>query len=235
MAQVLINDDATALYNQSAILDANNVVDPALVAENGLPWFSVSNELAVLTVNIGVSATIIHILVWHWASIASVFNVRSHYRNFRANNNRLKFWKKSTYVETFPGTEGDPHFAAMQAYKETPTWWYMVILVLSLIVGLVCTYEQKTGLPWCKLSLPCHIHKTALLTSHDRGFPHRVSAFLPLSHILCTTLRHHWILCSTINRNPAYRSLHGTRKTSSHNDVPPLRLELHVTRSSNAR
>lgn len=36
----------------------------------------------------------------------------------------------------------------MRAYKEVPSFWYLSILAVSILIGLICCYQQKTGLPW---------------------------------------------------------------------------------------
>lgn len=160
MAQVLFTANGST-YNQTAIMDSDNVVSEALVEEYGLPWFATSNAMSLLVMNMGITAAIVHIICWHWENIRGLFvwakpsALRQHYIDAKADG-RYKFWKESTYVEKFPGTEGDPHFAAMRQYKEVPAWWYFIVLVSAFIIGLACNYQQKTGLPWCKY---CNIRR----------------------------------------------------------------------------
>lgn len=135
-------------YDQTQLLGADNIVDPELLKSYGAPWFSMSNALSLLCLNMAVTAGIVHIICWHWADIRHLFvwmlphNLVAEFKEMKADG-RFKFWKGSTYVEKFPGTEGDAHFAAMRKYKEAPAWWYYVILVLALVVGLIVTYQQK--------------------------------------------------------------------------------------------
>jgi hypothetical protein len=130
------------------ILGADNIVDPALLKSYGAPWFSMSNALSLLCLNMAVTAGIVHIICWHWQDIRHLFvwmlpsNLKKDFKEAKADG-RFKFWKGSSYVEKFPGTEGDAHFAAMRQYKEASSWWYYVILVLALMVGLIVTYQQK--------------------------------------------------------------------------------------------
>ena len=157
MAQILFTANGSQ-YNQTAILGPDNTVDEALLEAYGLPWFATSNAMSLLVLNIGITAAVVHIFIWHWVSIKSIFvwakpsALKAHYHESKADG-RYKFWKKSHYVEKFPGTEGDPHFAAMRHYKEAPTWWYIFVLISALVIGLIVTYQQKTQLPWCKLIL----------------------------------------------------------------------------------
>lgn len=158
MGQVLFTANGSE-YNQTLILGADNVVDPDLVAAYGLPWFSTSNAMSLLVMNVGITAAVVHIICWNWNDVSILFTwakpsaLKAHYHEAKADG-RYKFWTKSTYVQKFPGTEGDPHFAGMRHYKEAPSWWYMAVLVVSVTVGLICTYQQQTGLPWCKYLPP---------------------------------------------------------------------------------
>ena len=33
-------------------------------------------------------------------------------------------------------TNDDPHYLAMQKYKEAPWWWYFILLFLAFIAGM---------------------------------------------------------------------------------------------------
>lgn len=155
MAQQLFSADGSS-YNQTMILGDDNTVDPAKLDAYGVPWFAMSNALSLMCLNMAVTAGIVHIICWNWQEIRHLFvwvlpwNLLAEFKAMKADG-RLKFWKGSQYVEQYPGTEGDAHFAAMRKYKEAPSWWYHLILIGALIVGLVVTYQQKTQLPWCKL------------------------------------------------------------------------------------
>ncbi|EPS35544.1 hypothetical protein H072_11046 [Dactylellina haptotyla CBS 200.50] len=167
LAQALFSADGT-LYNQTEILGANNEVDPEKLEAYGLPWFSTSNALSLLVFNIGVTAGIMHIICWNWNDIKDMFlwatpaGLKGIVTKLRSKDG-LKFWKGSRSTEEFPGTEGDPHFAAMRAYKEAPTWWYTLILVIALILGVVCTYQQQTGLPWWGFLFSCFLSFVLLI------------------------------------------------------------------------
>ncbi|KAJ6256139.1 hypothetical protein Dda_8974 [Drechslerella dactyloides] len=159
LAQALFSADGT-VYEQTKILGADYQVDPVKLEEYGLPWFATSNALSLLVMNMGVTAGIVHIICWHWDDIKDLFiwATPSGFRNIVAKvrvEGGLKFWQKSHNVEKTSGTESDPHFEAMRAYKETPTWWYMCILIMAIAIGLVCTYQQKTGLPWWGFLVSC--------------------------------------------------------------------------------
>lgn len=121
-----------------------------------------------------VTAGVVHVLLWYWNDVKFMFTwMKPSALKERAKSFELRrFWTKSEKIETFPGTEGDPHFEAMRAYEESkrspqipklpsasdwkltyhlitaPAWWYHATLVLAIVIGLICCYQQKTGLPW---------------------------------------------------------------------------------------
>lgn len=153
MAQQLFTANGSQ-YNQTLILGDDNTVDPVKLEAYGAPWFSMSNALSLMVMNMAVTAGIVHILLWNWNDVRDLFvwmapkTLVADFKEAKADG-RFKFWKQNNYVEKFPGTEGDAHFAAMRKYKEAPSWWYHVLFVLALAIGLIVTYQQNTQLPWC--------------------------------------------------------------------------------------
>lgn len=114
MAQDLFLENGT-VYDQTQILNEKNQVDMGRLQAYGLPWFSTSNALSILCMNAGVSAAVVHTLLWNWNDIKFLFawmnaeGVRKVWQRWD-----WKFWSKGTgNVEYFPGTDDDPHFAAM--------------------------------------------------------------------------------------------------------------------------
>ncbi|KAK3332397.1 OPT superfamily oligopeptide transporter [Cercophora scortea] len=151
LAQALFTTNGT-VYSQTEILGKNNEVDPSALAAYGLPRFATSNALALLTLNMGTTAAVMHIFLWNWADVKLFFASFSP----RTIKDQLfttswKFWRTTNPqppTKPFPGTEGDPHFAAIRAYKDAPSWWYHTVLLLATAIGLICCYEQQTSLPW---------------------------------------------------------------------------------------
>ncbi|KAK0615062.1 OPT oligopeptide transporter protein-domain-containing protein [Bombardia bombarda] len=154
MSQMLFRADGT-VYDQTMILGENNQVDADSLRTYGLPWYSTSNALFLLGRNMGVTSGIVHLLLWNWSDVGFMFPTSLSLADIRKQLRSLgdpvkwKFWHNSEQIETqFPGTAGDPHYEAMKAYKDAPSWWYYIVLILASIIGLVCSYQQDTGLPW---------------------------------------------------------------------------------------
>ncbi|KAN0122786.1 oligopeptide transporter [Hyaloscypha variabilis] len=152
------NSSAFVVYNQSAILNAANELDPATLETVGLPFFATTNASSLLTTNLGITATIIHILLWNGDIVKKTFSLPrwSSVKNFRPN---MKFWKQSPQgMERLDGEEEeelDPHYKQMLAYNEVPSWWYIFILGASMVSALFCIYNLKSTLPWWGFLIAC--------------------------------------------------------------------------------
>lgn len=153
------NSTHFVVYNQSAILNANNELDPTTLDVIGLPFFATTNASSLLTTNLGITATIIHIFLWNSDIVGKTFKLPkwSTVKNFRP---KMKFWEKIPQgfgMERLDGDdeELDPHYKQMLAYKEVPSWWYMLILGLSMVAALFCIYNLKSTLPWWGFLIAC--------------------------------------------------------------------------------
>jgi OPT family oligopeptide transporter len=163
LSQALFSQASNAtqfvVFNQSTILDANNELDPSTLDVTGLPFFATTNASNLLTTNLGITATIIHILLWNGDIVGKTFKLPkwSSAQNFRP---KMRLWKKnpqSLGMERLDDEkeELDPHYKQMLAYKEVPSWWYLLILGLSMAAALFCIYNLKSTLPWWGFLVAC--------------------------------------------------------------------------------
>jgi hypothetical protein len=111
-------------FNQTAILDSNNLISPELLAEQGLPWVSATFAVYVLTTNLSTTATFSHLLLWNyndmktaWA-FATLANLK---RVLHPKSWNLRFWSSSS-KDPADDPETDPHYRLMLAYKDAPDW-----------------------------------------------------------------------------------------------------------------
>lgn len=53
----------------------------------------------------------------------------------------------------------DIHTKLMQAYKQVPTWWFLIILVLNIALSVFACqyYKASLQLPWWGVLLACAI------------------------------------------------------------------------------
>lgn len=125
------------IYNQSAILDSNFELDRNALEAQGLPFFSATNGAYLLTTNLGITATITHIILWNRDAVRSAFDFDFKSTLTYIKHPSLLWQRKSAPVSE---TELDPHYRLMLAYKEVPAWWYVLILLVSTITGIACIY-----------------------------------------------------------------------------------------------
>ncbi|CAL5364594.1 unnamed protein product [Camellia sinensis] len=125
-----------SLYDISKIVDSKFHLDENAYGKYGplhmSTFFAMTYGLGFATL----SATIVHILLFHGSDL----------------------WKYSKGA--FGGSKKmDIHSRLMKAYKQVPTWWFLVILVVNIAtIIFACTYYNATlQLPWWGVLLACGI------------------------------------------------------------------------------
>jgi hypothetical protein len=134
-------------FNQTEILDHNYMVNDTLLAEKGIPYFTGTFVVYLISTNIAITATFVHILLYNyedmkeawaflsWTSIKSFFSFSS-WKSFQLSSDSRD-----------PNTT-DPHMKLMLNYKDTPNWWYGAVLILSICLGLIATYLAQSTMPF---------------------------------------------------------------------------------------
>lgn len=161
LSQVLFDQTSNASnpvqWNQTAVIGSDNVINPDALAAQGLPSFATTYALNILVTNMAISATIVHLCLYFWQEMKYAFAFFSPSKlkaivNVRSWN--LKFWQGHNVA---PPMEDhyDPHYRLMLAYKPVPDWWFSVVLVLSMTVGMICIYEGNSTLPWWGFFISC--------------------------------------------------------------------------------
>ena len=138
-------------YNQTTILNDASELDPSMLADYGLPWFAATYASSLLTNNLGTTATITYMFLYHISDLAIIYNDFTKnvlQKAIRPSLWHWKFWdgKQEKPDKSDPGL--DPHYKLMLEYDEVPGWRYATIMVLSFTVGMICIYEAKSTLPW---------------------------------------------------------------------------------------
>lgn len=123
LSQLLFSPNSThehyKTYNQSLILNAQMEVDPALVAEQGLPYFTGTFIVYIMTTNLAITATFVHMFLWNYDDIKTGWSFASPAKLKRAVNPKNWMFWKSTGGEIREEID-DPHYKLMLAYKDTP-------------------------------------------------------------------------------------------------------------------
>ncbi|KAG2353184.1 OPT oligopeptide transporter [Suillus spraguei] len=148
LSQLLYYENGTQ-YNQTLILNSDYEVDPTLLAEQGLPYYSSTWIVYLLTSNLGLAATFTHLLLWNWDDLGfawgwmSLSSIKQMWSNFD-----WKFWKADGMRKQDDDENVDPHYRQMLKYPDAPNSWYFVVFVLAFIIALVVIYKTNSTLPW---------------------------------------------------------------------------------------
>ncbi|KIJ62124.1 hypothetical protein HYDPIDRAFT_114969 [Hydnomerulius pinastri MD-312] len=113
-----------SIYDQQAVFGTSFTLNQTALNEVGLPYMTGSNVWLNITNNLAVGGLIAHCLLFWGPSVREAF------------------------AQARAGTQPDPHWKAMQKYKEAPHWWYVCLLVLAFVAGLVVVLKGQTTLPW---------------------------------------------------------------------------------------
>ncbi|EFQ93896.1 hypothetical protein CFE70_006939 [Pyrenophora teres f. teres 0-1] len=102
----------------------NGMLDKSALATYGIPRLSGTFAYAMFMANAAIGALIAHIALFWSGDIVRAF--------------------KSARVGKFD----DPHHAHIaKHYKEAPWWWYMVVLGVSFLLGLIVVIKENITLP----------------------------------------------------------------------------------------
>ena len=151
LSQLLFSKDSTAAkyiqFNQTEILSPTYTVDNTLLAEKGIPYFTGSFVVYLISTNVAITATFAHLLLFNYNDIKSAWGFASP-RNLKKifSPSTWKFWQGSGDTRD-PDSE-DPHMKLMLAYKDAPNWWYGIVLILSIAIGLIASNMAQSTLPW---------------------------------------------------------------------------------------
>ena len=147
------------IYNQTAIMTPEFIIDDKALQAQGLPWLTATYLAYLITTNLGLTACFTHMMLWNYDDLKAAWAWAhpSEIKRMLSNPNWYKFWYKQTPEEEAAWVEEklnddrcDPHYQIMMknGYKEAPIWWWAALLVISWAVGLVCLYVMKATLPW---------------------------------------------------------------------------------------
>ncbi|KAH9062284.1 OPT oligopeptide transporter protein-domain-containing protein [Lactarius vividus] len=113
-----------SVYHQTVVFTGTNFqLNQTALDEIGLPALTGSNAWAGLTSSLAIGGLIAHCIFFWGPSVVSSFK---HARD---------------------RTQPDPHWVAMQKYKEAPWWWYTLLLLLAFFAGLISVLKGQTTLP----------------------------------------------------------------------------------------
>ncbi|KAJ7678482.1 OPT oligopeptide transporter [Mycena rosella] len=113
-------------YNQSAVITADYKLDPTAIAVVGLPRYSTTYAVSQMCYNLSLGAAVTYMFLWHWTELRAAFG-------------GLRFLKRGH------ADIDDPHYKEMQKYPEVPQWVYAALFLVSIGVGIGCSYAGPHG------------------------------------------------------------------------------------------
>ncbi|KAG2138157.1 OPT oligopeptide transporter protein-domain-containing protein [Suillus cothurnatus] len=154
LSQLLFYENGS-LYDQTLILNSNYEVDPTLLAEQDVPYYSSTWVVYLLSQNLasspnGLGATFTHLLLWNRGGVCSAWawmspsGIKIIWANFD-----WKFWQADGMrKQDVDDDDIDPHYKQMLKYPDAPNSWYFVVFLLSFVIALVVLYKTDSTLPW---------------------------------------------------------------------------------------
>jgi OPT family oligopeptide transporter len=150
------NSTSFSPYNLSLILTPDNEINRAGLEQNGIPYLTGTYIGYLITTNMGLTATIVHMFLWNFDDIKAgwAFLAPSNLRKL-LQPSFWKFWQGGKSLEehkreVLEDPNMDPHYKMMvqSGYSEVPDWWYGLVLFTSFVVGLGTLYGIQSTLPW---------------------------------------------------------------------------------------
>jgi hypothetical protein len=109
------------IFNQTAVLTSDYKVDPVLLAQQGLPYFTGTFAIFILATNLAITSTFSHLLLWNFDDMKTAWSF------LRPSQLRKiftipfwTFWKESKAISDNEVDIHDPHYLLMKAYKDAP-------------------------------------------------------------------------------------------------------------------
>ena len=160
------NSSSYAQYNQTAILSANNEIIPSTLDVFGIPYFASTYVTYLLTTNMAITATLTHLLLWNFDDMKTAWSFIS-WKNLKRLAHpftwHYRFWESAVRDEEEDTSHFDPHYKLMLAYSPVPSWWFGLVLIGSILVGLICIYEADSTLPWWGFFISCILATICIL------------------------------------------------------------------------
>ncbi|KAJ7067083.1 OPT superfamily oligopeptide transporter [Mycena amicta] len=113
-------------YNQTLIITPDYKLNATALAEVGLPRYTTTYAISQLCYNLSLGSAVTYLFIWHWAELKAAFG-------------GMRFMKRGH------ADVNDPHYKEMQKYPEVPQWAYLALFLVSLAVGIGCSYAGPNG------------------------------------------------------------------------------------------
>jgi OPT family small oligopeptide transporter len=120
------------VYNVTKILNGKEGVNLDAYKSYGPPYFSGANVFGQGAWFAWYPMTLFYVSIRQWDGLKKA--AREMYRAFR-------------YGSSMYEGHSDPHSRMMRAYKEVADWWFLVVLLISLVLGIIALQVYPVNTP----------------------------------------------------------------------------------------
>lgn len=121
------------IYNVTIISDGKGGVDLDAYKKYGPPYFSGANVFGQGAWFAWYPMTLFYVSIQHWDAM---------------KKSAKEMWKSVRHGSSVWEGNKDAHSRMMSVYKEVPDYWFMGILVVSMVFGIVALKVWPTETPW---------------------------------------------------------------------------------------
>ncbi|KAL8377276.1 hypothetical protein RB595_008115 [Gaeumannomyces hyphopodioides] len=126
-------DNHGAKYNVSRILnDRGNGINLDAYREYGPPFFSGANVFGQGAWFAWYPMTLFSVTIQYWEAL---------------KKSAVDMWRGLRYGKSIYESYDDPHTRLMSRYPEVPDWWFLLVLVLSLALGIMALELWPLSVP----------------------------------------------------------------------------------------
>ncbi|KAF5371806.1 hypothetical protein D9758_003457 [Tetrapyrgos nigripes] len=128
-------------YDQTSVLTSDYKLNKSAIAEVGLPRYTTTFAISQLSYNMSLGAAVTSLFLWNWPELKKGVYTGMWIRAFGG----MAFLKRGH------ADVDDPHYLEMKKYPEVPQYVYGLVFLISMAVGIGCSYATPTGvvlIPW---------------------------------------------------------------------------------------
>ncbi|OBZ87939.1 Oligopeptide transporter 7 [Choanephora cucurbitarum] len=138
----LLPNGTSIVYPQHLILNPDNSLNQTAIEELGRPHFTTVAAIGYVLLNIGVTASIAHVVLFHGREIVDSC------KNSLGQIKWYQRWTGASILNQIEQKKMDPHMLMMSAYPKVPALWYGIVYVVGIALNIGVAYLNDSQLPW---------------------------------------------------------------------------------------
>ena len=193
LSQALFSENSSetkySVYNQTALLGSDHVVNQTALESLGAPYVSASNAVNLLTSNLCIGATFTHLLLWNREDITPGwlgFFVTSLQQSIpQGYCGMLDRMRPAASRNSSNDDKRADDFFAIPKRDDVKSIWLALLFLLCFGGSLACLYLMQSTLPWWGFLIACGLGAICTLFLVAQ---YAITGFLPsvapLAHLL---------------------------------------------------